>query len=71
MILVMRRFFRRFRARRAMFASGDRVVYVPDGTRATVDRPGNGYSHVFWDDEPAGEFGGSRVANELLRRERE
>ena len=49
------------------FAPGERVVFIPNGTRATVHLSAGGYSHVYWDDEP--DLGGSRVRDELLRRE--
>ena len=49
----------------ADFAPGDRVVFVPDGTTATVHASHGGWSHVYWEDEP--ELGGSRVRNTDLR----
>ena len=48
------------------FQPGDKVEFVPDGVTGTVRVSSGGFSHVVWDDEQ--ELGGSRVANEDLRR---
>ena len=48
---------------------GERVLFVPDGSRAIVNVSEGGWSHVYWEDEPPGESGGSRVRNSDLRRE--
>lgn len=64
----MRRLVRRLLRRESDFAPGERVVFVEDGTTGTVHFSKDGYSHVYWDDEP--ELGGSRVPNTKLRRER-
>jgi hypothetical protein len=51
---------------RADFEPGDRVEFLPDGVTGTIRVSAGGFSHVVWDDEK--ELGGSRVANENLRR---
>jgi hypothetical protein len=58
-----------FRRRRRAddFSPGDRVVYIPDGSAAVVNVSKGGWSHVYWDDEPVGESGGTRVRNSDLR----
>ena len=48
------------------FEAGERVEFVPDGVTGTIRASAGGFSHVIWDDES--ELGGSRVANENLRR---
>jgi hypothetical protein len=50
----------------ADFEPGDRVEFVPDGVTGTIRVSAGGFSHVIWDDEK--DLGGSRVANESLRR---
>jgi hypothetical protein len=50
----------------ADFEPGERVAFVPDGATGTIRVSAGGFSHVIWDDEK--ELGGSRVANESLRR---
>jgi hypothetical protein len=54
----MGRLFRRLLRRETDFAHGERVVFVEDGTPGTIHFSKDGYSHVYWDDEP--ELGGSR-----------
>jgi hypothetical protein len=50
------------------FTPGDRVVHIESGEKATVHRSDGGRSHVFWDgDQPREDFGGSVVADTLLR----
>ena len=50
----------------ADFEPGERVEFIPDGLTGTVRVSEGGFSHVIWDDEKG--LGGSRVANENLRR---
>jgi len=50
----------------ADFEPGERVEFVPDGVTGTIQASAGGFSHVIWDDER--DLGGSRVANENLRR---
>jgi hypothetical protein len=50
----------------ADFRPGERVEFLPDGVTGTIRVSAGGFSHVVWDDER--ELGGSRVANENLRR---
>jgi hypothetical protein len=57
--------------RQVDFEPGERVVHTESGDRATVARSERGRSHVYWDDDqPPEDFGGSVVANESLRVER-
>jgi hypothetical protein len=63
------RVLRRLLRRDGDFSSGDRVVFVEDGTTGIVNVSEGGYSHVHWEDEqPMEDFGGSRVPNSKLRR---
>jgi hypothetical protein len=64
----MWRVLRRLLRRGTDFTPGERVVFTEDGTAGTVNVSKDGYSHVYWDDEP--DEGGSRVPNSKLRRER-
>ena len=50
------------------FAPGQRVIFLKDGTTGTVRVSQGGWCHVYWDDEPLEEQGGSRVKNADLRR---